>query len=181
MADKMTKAQRHYCMSRIHSSGTKPEIRLRRALWHLGFRYRVNYPRLPGKPDIVFGRYRTVVFVHGCFWHGHQGCSLYTVPKSNVEFWTAKVERNKNRDSAVWRRLEALGWKVVVVWECQLKKAVFEETVLRVRDEIVSGGKEYRERIALARQLREKSRKEQAERKARNKYFSQEIKAKYSR
>ncbi|MBR0313783.1 MAG: hypothetical protein IJK39_01485 [Bacteroidales bacterium] len=82
---------------------------------------------------------------------------------------------------SVWRRLEALGWKVVVVWECQLKKVEFEETVLRVRDEIVSGGKEYRERIALARQLREKSRKEQAERKARNKYFSQEIKAKYSR
>lgn len=141
----------------------------------------MNDPRLPGKPDIVFGRYRTVVFVHGCFWHGHKGCPSYTVPKTNVEFWTKKVERNRERDQEMWRRLEALGWKVIVVWECQLKKAEFEETVLMVRDEIVSGGKEYRERIALARRLREKSRKEQAERKARDKYFSQEIKAKYSR
>ena len=181
MADRMTPQQRHRCMSRIHSSGTKPEIRLRRALWGRGFRYRVNVSGLPGKPDIVFGRYRTVVFVHGCFWHGHPGCSLYTVPKTNVEFWVAKVERNKARDSAVWRRLEALGWKVVIVWECQLKKAVFEETVARVRDEILAGGKEFAERMAAAREAREMERKERALRRNRDKYFSQEIKARFNR
>lgn len=181
MSDKMTRAQRHYCMSRIHSSGTKPEIRLRLALWHLGFRYRVNDRRLPGKPDIVLPRYRTVVFVHGCFWHGHPGCSMYTVPKTNVEFWVAKVERNKMRDSAMWRRLEALGWNVVIVWECQLKKAVFEETVARVIREIEARGKEYAERVAAARELREKERKERAIRKNRDEYFSQEIKAKFNR
>lgn len=168
-------------MSRIHSSGTKPEIRLRHALWHLGFRYRVNVKRLPGKPDIVLPRFKTVVFVHGCFWHGHQGCSLYTVPKTNVEFWVAKVERNKVRDSAMWRILEALGWKVVIVWECQLKKAVFEETVSLVRDEILAGGKEYAERVASAREAREKERKEKALRRNRDNYFSQEIKARFNR
>ena len=139
MADKMTKAQRHYCMSRIHSSGTKPEIRLRRALWHLGFRYRVNYPRLPGKPDIVFGRYRTVVFVHGCFWHGHQGCSLYTVPKSNVEFWTAKLTRNRDRDRRQHEQLRQMGWRVIDVWECELRGDAREARLERLVGQIAEG------------------------------------------
>ena len=181
MADKMTPQQRHYCMSRIHSSSTKPEVKLRHRLWHLGFRYRLNYNKLPGRPDIVLPRYRTVVFVNGCFWHGHKGCPSYVVPKTNTGFWIKKIERNRERDQEMWRRLEALGWKVVVVWECQLKKAEFEATVLGVKNEIVSGGKEYRERIALARQLREKSRKEQAERKARDEYFRLQIKERYNR
>ncbi|MBR5398939.1 MAG: hypothetical protein IK103_04000 [Bacteroidales bacterium] len=103
------------------------------------------------------------------------------MPKTNVEFWVAKVERNKVRDSAVWRRLEALGWKVVIVWECQLKKAVFEETVSRVRKEILAGGKEYVEGVAAAREAREKERKERVLRRNRDEYFSQEIKAKFNR
>lgn len=110
-------------MSQIHSSSTKPELKLRRALWSLGFRYRVNEKRLPGKPDIVLPKYRTVVFIHGCFWHGHKGCKYYTVPKTNTEFWKAKVVRNQERDQEEWRQLEAKGWAVIIVWECQLKKS----------------------------------------------------------
>lgn len=106
--------------------------------------YQVNEKRLPGKPDIVLPKYRTVVFIHGCFWHGHKGCKYYTVPKTNTEFWTAKVARNQERDQEVWRQLEAKGWSVIIVWECELKKAVFEETVGRVRDEILRNGEAYR-------------------------------------
>lgn len=122
MADTMTEAQRHYTMSQVHSASTKPELRLRNALWHLGFRYRVNVKRLPGTPDIVLPKYRTVIFVHGCFWHGHKDCKNYTVPKTNTDFWTAKIARNQHRDQEVWRQLEAQGWTVIIVWECQLKK-----------------------------------------------------------
>ena len=131
-------------MAAIHSSSTKPELKLRRALWSLGFRYRVNEKRLPGKPDIVLPRYRTVVFIHGCFWHGHKGCKYYTVPNTNTEFWTAKVARNQERDQEEWRRLEAKGWSVIIVWECELKKVAFEETVGRVRDAIIQNGEAYR-------------------------------------
>ena len=116
-------------MSQIHSSSTKPELKLRRALWSLGFRYRVNEKRLPGKPDIVLPKYRTVVFIHGCFWHGHKGCKYYTVPKTNTEFWKAKVVRNQERDQEEWRQLEAKGWAVIIVWECQLKPSVREKTL----------------------------------------------------
>ena len=144
MSDTLTKEQRHKTMAAIHSSSTKPELKLRRALWSLGFRYRVNEKRLPGKPDIVLPRYRTVVFIHGCFWHGHKGCKYYTVPNTNTEFWTAKVARNQERDQEEWRRLEAKGWSVIIVWECELKKVAFEETVGRVRDAIIQNGEAYR-------------------------------------
>lgn len=139
-------------MAAIHSSSTKPEMKLRRALWSLGFRYWVNEKRLPGKPDIVLPKYRTVVFIHGCFWHGHKGCKYYTVPETNTDFWTAKIGRNQQRDQEVWRQLEAKGWSVIIVWECELKKAVFEETVGRVRNEILRNGEAYNS--AKAKRLR---------------------------
>ena len=142
-------------MSKVHSASTKPELALRRALWRLGFRYRVNEKRLPGTPDIVLPRYRTVIFVHGCFWHGHRNCKFYTVSKTNTEFWTAKVARNQERDQEVWRHLEAKGWSVIIVWECELKKVVFEETVARVRDEILQNGEAYR----IAQEERRRSQK----------------------
>lgn len=113
---------------------------LRHELWRRGFRYRVNDRRLPGSPDVVLPRYRTVVFVHGCFWHGHKGCSKYTVPKTNTEFWTAKVARNQARDQEVWRKLEAHGWAVVIVWECELDKAHLADTIDRVSSEIIHNG-----------------------------------------
>ena len=96
--DKMTKEQRSHCMASIHSKNTKPEILVRRYLFAHGFRYRLNHPRLPGHPDIVMRKYRTVIFVNGCFWHGHEGCKYFVLPKSRTEFWQAKIERNRERD-----------------------------------------------------------------------------------
>ena len=121
MPDTLTPSQRHANMAAIHSASTKPELRLRHALWHLGFRYRVNVRRLPGSPDIVLPKYRTVIFVHGCFWHGHEGCRYFVIPKTNTGFWVNKIETNKQRDIRKISELQALGWKSVVVWECQLK------------------------------------------------------------
>lgn len=140
----MTPEQRFKCMSHNRAKNTGPELKLRYTLWRLGFRYRVNIKRLPGTPDIVLSKYHTVIFVHGCFWHGHKGCRFYTIPKTNTEFWTAKVARNQERDQEVWRQLEAKDWYVIIVWECELKKDVFEETVGRVRDEILQNGEAYR-------------------------------------
>ena len=144
MPDTMTPQQRFICMSRNRAKNTRPEQVLRGELWHRGFRYLLNDKRLPGSPDIVLPKYRTVIFVHGCFWHGHKGCKNYTVPKTNTEFGVAKVARNQLRDQEVWRRLEAKGWSVIIVWECQLKKAVIDGTVKRVAEEIVQNGEAFR-------------------------------------
>ena len=166
MPDVHTPDQRHRNMAAIHSASTKPELKLRQALWRLGFRYLVNDKRLPGKPDIVLPKYRTAIFVHGCFWHGHNGCKYYTVPKTNTEFWTEKVARNQQRDQEVWRQLEAKGWSVIITWECQLKKGAFDETIHLVEAEIRQNGENYRkaneERKAsrLAYRLEQKFRKD---------------------
>jgi len=143
MSDVLTPDQRHRNMAAIHSASTQPEQKLRRALWRKGFRYRVNDKRLPGKPDIVLPKYRTVIFIHGCFWHGHKGCKLYSVPKTNTDFWVTKIARNQERDQEVWRQLEAKGWAVIIVWECQLKNTCFNETVQRVEVEIISNGERF--------------------------------------
>lgn len=108
-------------MSRIRNKGTKPEIMLRKALFARGFRYRVNVKSLPGKPDIVLPRYKTVIFVHGCFWHGHSGCKYAYTPKSNTEFWVNKISNNKKRDVETEFKLKELGWKVIIVWECEIR------------------------------------------------------------
>ena len=163
MPDIFTPEQRHHVMSQIHSSSTKPELRLRYALWRLGFRYRINDKRLPGSPDIVLPRYRTAVFVHGCFWHGHKGCKNYTVPKTNTEFWTAKVSRNQERDQEVWRKLEAKGWSVIIVWECELEKSRLDETVFKVAKEIKENGELFNQRKEERRAERERYRRERAE------------------
>lgn len=123
MVDTLTPEQRSERMSRIHSKDTKPEIRLRQALHRLGFRYRLHGRALPGKPDIVLPRYKAVVFVHGCFWHRHEGCKIANVPKSNTEFWVEKFDRNVLRDKEVRHGLEAAGWNVIVAWECELKNS----------------------------------------------------------
>ena len=145
MADILTEEQRHKAMASIHSVSTKPELKLRHALWRLGFRYRMNDKRMPGKPDIVFPKYRAVIFVHGCFWHGHKGCRNYTVPKTNTEFWTAKVVRNQERDQRVWRELEAMGWSVIIVWECELKKTKLPGTIDRVEAKIRAAGEKHQQ------------------------------------
>lgn len=139
----MTPEQRFKCMSHNRAKNTGPELILRYSLWHLGFRYRANDKRLPGKPDIVLPKYHTVIFVHGCFWHGHKDCPNYTVPKTNTEFWTAKIARNQERDQNTWRQLEARGWYVLIVWECELKKARFDDTVNYVASAIKQNGQTY--------------------------------------
>ena len=98
MTDKLTQEQRHRCMTAIHGKGTKPEILVRKFLFSRGFRYRLNHPRLPGHPDLVLRKYRTVIFVNGCFWHGHENCKYFRLPKTNIDFWQKKIERNKERD-----------------------------------------------------------------------------------
>jgi DNA mismatch endonuclease (patch repair protein) len=115
MADVLEPEQRHRNMAAIHSASTKPELLLRKSLWRLGFRYRINDNRLPGKPDIVLPKYHTVIFVHGCFWHAHEGCKYASRPSTNTDYWNAKFERNRNRDARVQSELEAAGWKVVVI------------------------------------------------------------------
>ena len=127
--DKITPEQRHYTMSRIRGKDTKPEILVRQYLFSEGFRFRKNDKRYPGHPDIVLPKYRTMVFVNGCFWHGHEGCKYYTVPKSNTEFWVSKIKRNQERDRSDREELEKKGWNVITVWECQLEKKVREETL----------------------------------------------------
>ena len=169
VADIMSKEERSVRMSHIHSTSTKPELRLRHALWCLGFRYRVNDKRLSGTPDIVLPKYRTVIFVHGCFWHGHKNCKTSHIPETNTDFWTAKITRNQQRDQEVWRQLEAKGWYVIIVWECELKKVVFEETVGRVCDEILRNGEMYRaeqEERRLSREVWRRMRKDQREKEA---------------
>ena len=177
MADIMTKEERSIRMSRIRSASTKPEIKLRHALWRLGFRYKTNDKKLPGKPDIVLPRYHSVVFVHGCFWHGHKGCPTSHIPQTNTEFWMAKVARNQARDQEVWRNLEAKGWSVVIVWECQLKKANLDATIARVSDEIVRNGEVYRVAQEERRKAREEYRRERKARKEREQYLLKELKS----
>ena len=118
MADRMTREQRHRCMSRIRGRDTKPEMVVRRWLWHQGFRYRLYVKALPGTPDIVMRKWRTAIFVNGCFWHGHR-CQKH-VPETNAEFWKEKIRRNRARDAHNQALLQAAGWHVVVIWECQL-------------------------------------------------------------
>ncbi|MFV0662366.1 very short patch repair endonuclease [Denitromonas sp.] len=108
-------------MSRIRGRDTKPELIVRRAFWASGLRYRLHDRRLPGHPDLVFAGPRTVVFVHGCFWHCHEGCSNFRIPKTRSEWWAAKLARNKVRDAEVRADLEAAGWQVIVIWECEVE------------------------------------------------------------
>ena len=119
-------------MSRIRGKATKPEIKVRHWLWSHGYRYRLNVKSVPGKPDIVLRKYRTAIFVNGCFWHGHVGCSKYVVPKSNTEFWLTKIERNKERDQQNYKDLHDAGWHVIIIWECQLKKSIIDSTMYDV-------------------------------------------------
>lgn len=127
--DKLTKEQRHKNMSAIRSKNTKPEILVRKFLFSRSFRYRLNHSRLPGHPDIVLRKYRTVIFVNGCFWHGHDGCKYFVLPKTNTEFWANKIKRNKERDIKEQKELAAMGWHCITIWECQLKSAMRDQTL----------------------------------------------------
>lgn len=117
-------------MAKIQGKNTKPEIIVRKFLFSKGFRYRINDRRYPGTPDIVLPKYRTVIFVHGCFWHGHTDCPAFRIPKSNTNFWKNKILKNIERDQQKIDLLEKEGWKVLVVWECEIKKTSQRKTIL---------------------------------------------------
>ena len=119
--DIWNKEKRSECMSKIRSKDTKPELALRKALFARGFRYRVNDKNLPGKPDIVLPKYKTVIFLHGCFWHRHEGCKYAYTPKTNTKFWVDKITSNRERDKVNAEKLTTLDWNVVTVWECEIR------------------------------------------------------------
>ena len=120
MTDIVSEEQRSYIMSRVGSKNTKPELLVRSYLHRRGFRFRLHGKKLAGKPDLVFPKYKTVVFVHGCFWHRHKGCPRATMPSSRVAFWRRKFERNMARDKENQRSLQVLDWQVIVLWECEI-------------------------------------------------------------
>lgn len=136
MADIKTKESRSYNMSQIKSKDTKPEELVRKYLFARGFRYRKNDKRLPGSPDVVLPKYKTAIFVNGCFWHGHNGCKYFVWPKDNADFWKEKLQRNIERDRNNYCKLEEMGWKVILVWECELKAKVRDERLQKLCDEI---------------------------------------------
>ena len=171
MSDILTASQRHRCMSRIRGKNTKPEILVRKGLHARGFRFRLHNKKLPGCPDIVLPKYGVAIMVNGCFWHGHKGCRYATKPKTSIEFWETKIARNRRRDEVTTAHLEALGWTVITVWECELRNssqlddrldALVEEIryageVKRIRDinKRQSGAAARREREALLRRQAE--------------------------
>ncbi len=120
MVDTLTPAERSERMSRVRARDTKPELRLRRLIHGMGFRYRLHVAKLPGTPDLVFPGRRAVIFLHGCFWHRHPGCKLARMPKSRLDFWKPKLEGNRRRDLANLEKLSRMGWRALVVWECEM-------------------------------------------------------------
>ncbi len=124
-------------MSRIRSKDTKPEMMVRRHLFSKGFRFRVNDKKLPGKPDIVLPKYRTVIFVHGCFWHGHEHCKYYSLPKTRTEWWFEKIGKNKSRDKKNVSVLKKEKWKVIEIWECELKEGKAEKALRKLVGRLV--------------------------------------------
>ena len=129
MADVHNKVTRSYNMSRIRSENTKPEMLVRKFLHAQGFRYKLHDKKLPGKPDIVLPKYKTIIFVHGCFWHGHTNCKYFAVPKTRTKWWMNKIAANKANDEKVVKALKKEGWKVIIVWECRLKPAKVEKAL----------------------------------------------------
>lgn len=119
--DTRTKKKRSQIMASVRSKNTGPELLVRRFLWSNGLRYRIHVATLPGTPDISLAKHKLAIFIHGCFWHGHDGCNRGRLPKSRVDYWTAKIEANKVRDASTGEQLKLMGWRQLVVWECQLR------------------------------------------------------------
>ncbi len=138
MADIKSPEDRSKNMAAIRATETKPEVIVRKYLFSKGFRYRKNDKRLPGRPDIVLPKYRTVIFINGCFWHGHEGCKYFVWPVANADFWRSKIRANMDRDERNKRLLENAGWKVLTVWECELKPAKRNDALNELMLQIVS-------------------------------------------
>ena len=129
MADVHTKETRSYNMSRIKGKNTKPEILVRKYLFSKGLRYRLHDKRLPGKPDLVLSKYKTAIFINGCFWHGHVGCRYFVTPKTRTDFWLNKININVHNDNKTSCLLEEMEWQIITIWECELKKEKREKTL----------------------------------------------------
>lgn len=136
MTDHISPEHRSWNMSRIKGKDTSIEVQVRSWLFSRGFRFRKNDKRYPGKPDIVLPKYKTVIFINGCFWHRHEGCKYATTPKTNREYWEKKFQRNVENDKQHMKRLEEMGWRVIVLWECELKKCFFEERMNNLKKQI---------------------------------------------
>ena len=134
MSDKLTPEKRSWNMSRIKGKDTKIEVEVRKYLFSKGYRFRKNDKRYPGKPDIVLPKYHVAIFVHGCFWHRHEGCKDVTTPKTRTDFWLEKFDKNVKNDQIKQEKLRELGWKVIVIWECELKRS-FQKTMDKVEKE----------------------------------------------
>ena len=134
MADVHDKKTRSYNMSHIKSKNTKPELLIRKYIFNKGFRFRLHVLNLPGKPDIVLPKYKTIIFMHGCFWHGHENCKYFVIPKTRTDWWVNKIERNKQIDTDNFQKLNTLGWKVLTIFECELKTKIRKKTL----DELVN-------------------------------------------
>ena len=155
MPDILTPLQRHHCMSRIHGKNTKPEILVRKGLHARGIRFRLHNKKLPGCPDVVLPKYGVVIMVNGCFWHGHKGCRYATKPKTNVDFWETKIARNRHRDEVTSAHLEALGWHVITIWECELQgKSTATLRIDALAEEIREAGIALLERKTLSKNNR---------------------------
>ena len=139
MADNHSKEVRSMNMSHIKSTGTKPEVIVRKYLFSKGLRYRKNDKRYPGNPDIVLPKHKVCVFINGCFWHQHSGCRYAAIPKSNQEYWIPKLQRNVERDKTNIEKLTQNGWKVITVWECELRKDILETTLMKLLYSITNG------------------------------------------
>lgn len=164
MQDVLTPSQRHHCMSSIRGKNTKPEILVRKSLHARGFRFRLHNKKLPGSPDIVLPKYGVAIMVNGCFWHGHKGCRYATKPKSNVEFWETKIARNKHRDEVTAAHLEALGWTVITIWECELRtRSQLDDRLNTLTEEIRRAYETKRIKDRDKRQSRVLARKEREE------------------
>ena len=164
MADRLSTQQRHHCMSRIRGKNTKPEILVRMGLHARGFRFRLHNKKLPGSPDIVLPKYGVAIMVNGCFWHGHKGCRYATKPKSNVEFWETKIARNRHRDAVTTAHLEALGWTVITIWECELRtNSQLDDRLNTLAEEIRRAYETQRIKDRDKRQSRVLARKEREE------------------
>jgi DNA mismatch endonuclease (patch repair protein) len=132
MADVFDKEKRSKLMGLVKAKNTKPEVLLRKGLHALGFRFGLHDSRLPGKPDIKLSKYKTVIFVNGCFWHGHPSCKYYTIPETNNEFWVDKIQTNIKRDLQNYIALRDLGWKIIIIWTCELKKSKISQTLINI-------------------------------------------------
>ena len=138
MPDVHNKETRSFNMSQIKGKNTKPEMLVRKFLFRNGLRYKIHDKTLPGKPDLVFPKYKTVIFVHGCFWHGHKGCKYFVIPKTRTEWWLTKISTNKRKDDKNIKKLQDGGWRVMTIWECELKPQKRKETLESIIDKLTN-------------------------------------------